>query len=52
MTRTGATCPCCGAIMTMESIRLEGRADRLDAMMTAVVVEGLKGKEYRRTYGS
>ena len=47
MSRTGATCPCCGAIMTMEDIRLEGRAGRLDAVMTAVVVEGKKGKEYR-----
>ena len=47
MSRTGATCPCCGAIMTMRDIRLEGRAGRLGAIMTAVVVNGLKGKEYR-----
>ena len=47
MSRTGATCPCCGAIMTMEDIRFEGRAGRLDAVMTAVVVDGPKGKEYR-----
>ncbi len=47
MTRTGATCPCCGMIMTMEDIRLEGRAGRLASMMTAVVVDGAKGKEYR-----
>ena len=47
MSRTGATCPCCGGIMTMEDIRLEGRAGRLGAMMTAVVVNGKKGKEYR-----
>ena len=47
MSRTGATCPCCGAIMTMEDIRLEGRAGRLAAMMNAVVVHGPKGKEYR-----
>ena len=46
MSRTGATCPCCGTIMTMEDIRLEGRAGRLAAMMTAVVVDGPKGKEY------
>ena len=25
MSRAGATCPCCGSIMTMEDIRLEGR---------------------------
>ena len=47
MSRTGATCPCCGAIMTMQDIRLEGRAGRLAAVMTAVVVSGSKGKEYR-----
>ena len=49
MSRTGATCPCCGTIMTMEDIRLEGRAGRLNATMTAVVVDGgrRKGKEYR-----
>ncbi|MDE0182652.1 MAG: DUF1156 domain-containing protein [Caldilineaceae bacterium] len=47
MSRTGATCPCCSGIMTMEDIRLEGRAGRLGAAMTAVVVDGMKGKEYR-----
>ncbi len=47
MSRTGATCPCCDTIMTMQDIRLEGRAGRLGAVMTAVVVDGVKGKEYR-----
>jgi len=47
MSRTGATCPCCGVIMTMEDIRLEGQAGRLGAVMTAVVVDGQKGREYR-----
>ncbi len=47
MSRAGATCPCCGIIMTMQDIRLEGRAGRLGAMMTAVVVNGPQGKEYR-----
>ena len=47
MSRTGATCPCCGVIMTMEDIRLEGQAGRLGAVMTAVVVDGQEGKEYR-----
>ena len=47
MSRTGATCPCCGTIMAMEDIRFEGRAGRLAAVMTAVVVDGRKGKEYR-----
>jgi hypothetical protein len=47
MSRSGASCPCCGSIMTMEDIRLEGRAGRLGAVMTAVVVDGKNGKEYR-----
>ena len=47
MSRTGATCPSCGAIMTMGDIRYEGRAGRMGAVMTAVVVDGPKGKEYR-----
>ena len=47
MSRTGATCPCCGVIMTMGDIRLEGQAGRLGAVMTSVVVDGVKGKEYR-----
>ena len=47
MSRSGARCPCCPTIMTMEDIRLEGRAGRLGAAMTAVVVDGPKGKEYR-----
>ena len=51
MSRTGATCPCCGAIMTMEDIRLEGRSGRLGAVMTAVVVDGPQGKEYRLPTG-
>ena len=47
MSRSGATCPCCGAIATMADIRAEGRAARLGTRMTAVVVDGQKGKEYR-----
>jgi putative DNA methylase len=47
MSRSGATCPCCKAIMTMEDIRFEGQAGRLSTMMTAVVVDGKDGKEYR-----
>ncbi len=49
MSRAGATCVCCGLpSMTMEDIRLEGKAGRLGAIMTAVVVDGPDGKEYRR----
>ena len=47
MSRAGAQCPCCNTIMTMEDIRLEGRAERLGAVMTAVVMDGQNGKEYR-----
>jgi adenine-specific DNA methylase len=47
MTRSGATCPCCSTIMTMEDIRLEGQAGRLAATMTAAIVDGPRGKEYR-----
>ncbi len=51
MSRTGATCPSCGMITTMEDIRFEGRAGRLSAVMTAVVVDGPNGKEYRLPTG-
>ncbi|MBX3180309.1 MAG: DUF1156 domain-containing protein [Candidatus Hydrogenedentes bacterium] len=47
MSRSGAQCPCCPAMMTMEDIRVEGKSGRLGAMMTAVVVEGPTCKEYR-----
>jgi putative DNA methylase len=47
MSRSGAKCPCCGAIMTMEDIRLEGMAGQLGTVNTAIVVDGQKGKEYR-----
>ena len=47
MSRTGVTCPCCGTIMTMQDLRHEGLAGRLGRVMTAVVVEGARSKEYR-----
>jgi adenine-specific DNA methylase len=47
MSRAGAKCPCCPAIMTMEDIRVEGKAGRLGTVMTAVVVDTPDGKEYR-----
>lgn len=49
MSRAGADCPCCGlkGIMTMEDIRVRGKGKELHEVMTAVVVDGLKGKEYR-----
>jgi adenine-specific DNA methylase len=51
MSRSGAWCPCCGTpesvSVTIEDIRLEAQAGRLGAQMTAVALEGDKGKEYR-----
>lgn len=47
MSRSGATCPCCGGIMTLEDIKLEGQSGRLAAKLTAVVIETNKGKDYR-----
>lgn len=51
MSRSGAWCPCCGqpgtVAMGMEDIRQEGLKGRLGAEMTAVVVDGPSGKEYR-----
>ncbi len=51
MSRSGAWCPSCGGpgtvAMTSDDIRAEGMAGRLGAQMTAVVVNGHKGKEYR-----
>ncbi len=47
MSRSGAACPCCDAISTMADLRNEGRAGRLGERMTAAVVDGQQGKEYR-----
>jgi adenine-specific DNA methylase len=47
MSRAGAKCPCCPTIMTMEDIRVEAKSGKLGAQLTAVAVDGQKGKEYR-----
>ena len=47
MSKAGAKCPCCDNIMTMEDIRLEGKAGRLGMLATAVVAESQTGKFYR-----
>lgn len=47
MSRAGAQCPCCPTIMETEDIRYEGKNGRLGQIMTAVVVDGPDGKEYR-----
>jgi adenine-specific DNA methylase len=47
MSRAGAQCLCCPAIMETEDIRYEGKNGRLGEVLTAVVVDGSNGKEYR-----
>ena len=47
MSSSGATCPCCSVTATMADLRAAGRAGRLGERMTAVVVDGQRGKEYR-----
>lgn len=47
MSRAGAQCPCCPTIMETEDIQYEGKNGRLGQLMSAVVVEGVNGKEYR-----
>ena len=48
MSRSGAKCPCCGGIAAMQDLRVQGRGGRLGVRMTAVVVDGQAGKEYRQ----
>ena len=47
MSSVGVRCPCCGTIMTMEDLRLEGKSHGLGLQMTAVAVEGQRTKEQR-----
>ncbi len=47
MSRAGVMCPIHSNILTMGDIRLEGQAERLGSVMTAVIVDGPLGKEYR-----
>jgi putative DNA methylase len=47
MSRSGVKCPVHGNILTMEDLRLEGKTQRLGAVMSVVVVDGPLGKEYR-----
>ncbi|MBS0186569.1 MAG: DUF1156 domain-containing protein [Planctomycetes bacterium] len=48
MSRSGAKCPCCSTIMTMEDLQHEGKSGRLGSQMTAVATDGPKGKEFRQ----
>ena len=47
MSRSGVTCPCCGTVMNKQDIQQIGLKGCLGATMTAVVVDGSNGKEYR-----
>jgi putative DNA methylase len=47
MSRAGASCPCCGTIMTPEDLRLQAQAGHLSETLTAIVVDSPDGKEYR-----
>ena len=47
MSQSGAECPICHSFSTMADLRSQGRSGRLGALMTAVVVDGQLGKEYR-----
>jgi putative DNA methylase len=47
MSRSGAECPCCKTINTMDDLRVAGRSHRLDSQMFAVAIDRPKGKGYR-----
>lgn len=47
MSRSGAKCPCCGTIMTMEDLQQEGKSERLGLTLTAVATEDVGAKGFR-----
>jgi putative DNA methylase len=47
MSKAGAQCPCCSAIMKTEDIRYEGKNGRIGQMITTVVMDAPDGKEFR-----
>jgi putative DNA methylase len=47
MSRAGAQCPCCPAIMTMEDIKVAGQQKGLSSSLTAIIYEDGVGKGYR-----
>ena len=47
MSGNGVECLTCGSVTKMAELRAQGRSGRLGARMTAVVVNGQQGKEYR-----
>ena len=47
MSRSGAECPCCKTINTMDDLRVAGRSNRLESELFAVAIDGPQGKQYR-----
>ena len=47
MSSSGVECPNCAAVTRMAELRALSRSGRLGARMTAVIVDGQTGKEYR-----
>ena len=47
MSGSGVECPNCGSVTKLAEMQAQGRSGRLGARMTAVVVDGQTGKEYR-----
>jgi adenine-specific DNA methylase len=47
LTQSGARCPCCPVIMTMDDIQVVAQAHEWRIELCAVIVDGQQGKEYR-----
>jgi putative DNA methylase len=47
MSGSGVTCPCCGIMMTREDLQRASAMGHSGTVMTAVIVDGERGKEYR-----
>lgn len=48
VSRTSLTCPLCGTVMKLDGyVQAQGVAGKMGLQMTAVVIEGPEGKEYR-----
>jgi adenine-specific DNA methylase len=47
MSKAGAKCPCCPAIMTMEDIKTEARRGNWRQTLVAVTLDGPRSKEFR-----
>lgn len=47
LSKSGARCPCCDTIQTMDDLRAAGSAGQFAEVMTAVVVDGPRHRDYR-----